>query len=125
MIISELTQHQLGVAERRNQLQRALMPPTLVNWTENIGHVRVRFVRKLLPIGCGAGAPAVALRARNTLGCVRPLFLFYWYASANEVEERSLVPHSRSHARLWRNATMSHACVLLTFSCVHQAFTDL
>ncbi|GBP08496.1 hypothetical protein EVAR_77180_1 [Eumeta japonica] len=41
--------------------------------------------------------------------CVRPLSLFYLDASADGVEERSLVPRSRSHARLRRNATMSHA----------------
>ncbi|GBP05343.1 hypothetical protein EVAR_76774_1 [Eumeta japonica] len=50
------------------------------------------------------------------IGCVRPLSLFYSDASADGVEERSLVPHSRSHARLRRNATMSHG-----FSCVQQA----
>ncbi|GBP75096.1 hypothetical protein EVAR_49268_1 [Eumeta japonica] len=32
----------------------------------------------------------------------------------------SIVPRSRSHARLRRNAIMSHA-----FSCVQPAFTDL
>ncbi|GBP69369.1 hypothetical protein EVAR_53446_1 [Eumeta japonica] len=53
-------------------------------------------------------------------GCVRPLCLFYSNASADGVEERSLVPRSRSHARLKRNATMSHA-----FSCVQPAFIDL
>ncbi|GBP18951.1 hypothetical protein EVAR_78419_1 [Eumeta japonica] len=37
-----------------------------------------------------------------------PLSLFYSDASADGVEERSLVPLSRSHARLRRNATMSH-----------------
>ncbi|GBP22126.1 hypothetical protein EVAR_10635_1 [Eumeta japonica] len=42
-------------------------------------------------------------------GSMRPLSLFYWDASADGVEERSLVPHSRSHARLRRHATMSHA----------------
>ncbi|GBP65350.1 hypothetical protein EVAR_52124_1 [Eumeta japonica] len=41
--------------------------------------------------------------------CVRPLSLFYSDASADGVEERSLVLRSRSHARLRRNATMSHA----------------
>ncbi|GBP79758.1 Protein FAM49B [Eumeta japonica] len=39
--------------------------------------------------------------------CVRPLSLFCSDASADGVEERSLVPRSRSHARLRRNATMS------------------
>ncbi|GBP25722.1 Sex peptide receptor [Eumeta japonica] len=53
-------------------------------------------------------------------GCVRPLSLFYSDASADGVEERSLVPRSRSHARLRRNATMSHA-----FSYVQPAFIDL
>ncbi|GBP54786.1 hypothetical protein EVAR_87858_1 [Eumeta japonica] len=53
-------------------------------------------------------------------GCVRPLSLFYTDASADGVEERSLVPRSRSHARLGRKATMSHA-----FSCVQSAFIDL
>ncbi|GBP58120.1 Ethanolamine-phosphate cytidylyltransferase [Eumeta japonica] len=38
----------------------------------------------------------------------------------NGVEERSLDLRSRSHARLRRNATMSHA-----FSCVQPAFIDL
>ncbi|GBP80126.1 hypothetical protein EVAR_55995_1 [Eumeta japonica] len=42
-------------------------------------------------------------------GCVRPLSLFYSDTSADGVEERSLVPRSRSHARLRRNATMNHA----------------
>ncbi|GBP56421.1 hypothetical protein EVAR_90092_1 [Eumeta japonica] len=37
------------------------------------------------------------------MGCVRPLSLFYSDASADGVEERSLVPRSRSHARLWRS----------------------
>ncbi|GBP70953.1 hypothetical protein EVAR_48961_1 [Eumeta japonica] len=46
---------------------------------------------------------------RSCVDCVRPLSLFYLDASAAEVEERSLVPRSRSHARLRRNATMSHA----------------
>ncbi|GBP89100.1 hypothetical protein EVAR_64165_1, partial [Eumeta japonica] len=35
--------------------------------------------------------------------------LFYSGASVDGVEKRSLVPRSRSHARLRRNATMSHA----------------
>ncbi|GBP37986.1 hypothetical protein EVAR_84974_1 [Eumeta japonica] len=52
-------------------------------------------------------------------GRVRLLSLFYSDASADEVEERSLVPRSRSHARLRRNVTMSHA-----FSCVQPAFID-
>ncbi|GBP75283.1 hypothetical protein EVAR_47320_1 [Eumeta japonica] len=43
------------------------------------------------------------------LGRVRPLSLFYSDASADGVEEKPLVPRSRSHARLRRNATMSHA----------------
>ncbi|GBP41363.1 hypothetical protein EVAR_84706_1 [Eumeta japonica] len=51
------------------------------------------------------------------LGCVRPMSLFYSDASADALEERSLVPRSRSHARLKRNATMSHA-----LSCVQPAF---
>ncbi|GBP65037.1 Cytochrome P450 CYP12A2 [Eumeta japonica] len=45
----------------------------------------------------------------SRVGCVRPLSLFYSDESADEVEKRSLVPRSRSHARLRRNATMSHA----------------
>ncbi|GBP70860.1 hypothetical protein EVAR_53524_1 [Eumeta japonica] len=45
----------------------------------------------------------------KSLGCVRPLSLIYSGASADEVEERSLVPRSRSRARLRRNATMTHA----------------
>ncbi|GBP66541.1 hypothetical protein EVAR_51066_1 [Eumeta japonica] len=56
----------------------------------------------------------------QTESCVRPLSLFYSDASADRVEERSLVPRSRSHARLRRNATMSHA-----LSCVQPAFIDL
>ncbi|GBP33840.1 hypothetical protein EVAR_20951_1 [Eumeta japonica] len=52
--------------------------------------------------------------------CVRPLSLFYSDASADAVKERSLVPHSRSHARLRRNATMSYA-----FSCTQPAFIGL
>ncbi|GBP47564.1 hypothetical protein EVAR_40120_1 [Eumeta japonica] len=51
---------------------------------------------------------------------VRPLSLFNSDASTNGVEERSLVPRSRSHARLRWNGTMSHA-----FSCVQPAFIDL
>ncbi|GBP47157.1 hypothetical protein EVAR_38267_1 [Eumeta japonica] len=54
------------------------------------------------------------------VGCVRPLTFFYSDASADGVEERSLVLRSRSHARLRWNATMSHA-----FSCVQPAFIDL
>ncbi|GBP30369.1 hypothetical protein EVAR_18168_1 [Eumeta japonica] len=53
-------------------------------------------------------------------GCVRPLSLFYSDASADGVEERSRGPRSRSHARLRRNATMSH-----TFPCVQPVFIDL
>ncbi|GBP47931.1 hypothetical protein EVAR_31471_1 [Eumeta japonica] len=53
-------------------------------------------------------------------GCVRPLSLFYSDASADGVEKRSLVSRSRSHARLRRNAIMSHA-----FSCMQPAFIDL
>ncbi|GBP13940.1 hypothetical protein EVAR_10502_1 [Eumeta japonica] len=56
----------------------------------------------------------------SRVGCVRPLSLFYLDASADGAEERSLVPRSRSHARLRRKATMSHA-----FSCVQPAFIDL
>ncbi|GBP43678.1 hypothetical protein EVAR_30512_1 [Eumeta japonica] len=52
--------------------------------------------------------------------CVRPPSLFYSDATAEAVEERSLVPRSRSHARLRWNATMSHA-----FSCVQPEFIDL
>ncbi|GBP82968.1 hypothetical protein EVAR_90157_1 [Eumeta japonica] len=52
--------------------------------------------------------------------CVRPLSLFYSDTSADGVDERSLVLHSRSHARLKRNVTMIH-----TFSCVQPAFIDL
>ncbi|GBP44827.1 hypothetical protein EVAR_75695_1 [Eumeta japonica] len=44
----------------------------------------------------------------SRVGCVRPLSLFYSDASADGVEERSLVPRSRSHAQLRRNATLSH-----------------
>ncbi|GBP30854.1 hypothetical protein EVAR_91595_1 [Eumeta japonica] len=58
-------------------------------------------------------------RDRN-YGCVRPLSLFYSDASTDGVEERSLVPRSRLHNRLRRNATMSHA-----FSCVQPTFIDL
>ncbi|GBP09384.1 hypothetical protein EVAR_5808_1 [Eumeta japonica] len=54
------------------------------------------------------------------ISCVRPLSLFYSDASVDGVEERSLVPRSCSHARLRRNATMSHA-----FSCVQPAFVNL
>ncbi|GBP87111.1 hypothetical protein EVAR_59768_1 [Eumeta japonica] len=58
----------------------------------------------------GVGARARAAEdGEGTGGCVRPLSLFYSDASADGVEERSLVPRSRSHARLRRNATMSHA----------------
>ncbi|GBP57419.1 hypothetical protein EVAR_41312_1 [Eumeta japonica] len=52
--------------------------------------------------------------------CVRPLSLFYSDASADGVDERSLIPRFRSHPRLRRNATMSHA-----FSCVQPVFIDL
>ncbi|GBP75881.1 hypothetical protein EVAR_10992_1 [Eumeta japonica] len=48
--------------------------------------------------------------------CVRPLSLFYSDVSVDGVEDRSLVPRSRSHARLRWNATLSHA-----FSCVQPA----
>ncbi|GBP26700.1 hypothetical protein EVAR_23471_1 [Eumeta japonica] len=61
-----------------------------------------------------------AFRREGFLCCVRPLSLFYSYASAAGVEERSLVLRSVSHARLRRNATMSHA-----FSCMKPAFIDL
>ncbi|GBP91986.1 hypothetical protein EVAR_64145_1 [Eumeta japonica] len=44
----------------------------------------------------------------SRVGCARPLSLFCLDASADGVEERSLIPHSRSHARFTRNATMSH-----------------
>ncbi|GBP85182.1 Dynein heavy chain 3, axonemal [Eumeta japonica] len=47
---------------------------------------------------------------------MRPLSLFYSDAWVDGVEERSLVPRSRTHARLKRNATMSHA-----FSCEFSA----
>ncbi|GBP37940.1 hypothetical protein EVAR_84926_1 [Eumeta japonica] len=52
--------------------------------------------------------------------CAAAVSLFYSGASAEEVEGRSLIPRSRSHARLRQNATMSHA-----FSCVQAAFIDL
>ncbi|GBP83883.1 hypothetical protein EVAR_58504_1 [Eumeta japonica] len=52
--------------------------------------------------------------------CVRPLSLFYSDASADGVEERSVVSRSRSHAQLRRDATMNHA-----FQCVQLAFIDL
>ncbi|GBP30997.1 hypothetical protein EVAR_81896_1 [Eumeta japonica] len=58
-------------------------------------------------------------RRDEIFGCVRPLSLFYSAASADGVEERSLVPRSRSHARLRRNTTMSQA-----FSSVQPAFID-
>ncbi|GBP75637.1 hypothetical protein EVAR_28849_1 [Eumeta japonica] len=64
--------------------------------------------------------PRTAARIVEELCCVRPLPPFYSDASADGVEERALVPHSRSHARLRRNATMSHA-----FSCVQLTFSDL
>ncbi|GBP24062.1 hypothetical protein EVAR_27285_1 [Eumeta japonica] len=54
------------------------------------------------------------------LGCMRPLSLFYSDESADGVEERSLVPRSRLHARLRRNATISHV-----FSCVQPAYINL
>ncbi|GBP61221.1 hypothetical protein EVAR_45239_1 [Eumeta japonica] len=54
---------------------------------------------------------------RSRVRCVRPLSLFDSDASADGVEERSLVPRSRSHARLRRNMTMSHA-----FLCVQPAY---
>ncbi|GBP21708.1 hypothetical protein EVAR_16257_1 [Eumeta japonica] len=56
----------------------------------------------------------------SRVGRVRPLSLFYSDASADGVEERSLVLRSRSHARLRRNVTMSHA-----FSCAQPAVIDL
>ncbi|GBP82873.1 hypothetical protein EVAR_55424_1 [Eumeta japonica] len=55
-------------------------------------------------------------RNRKPGSCMRPLSLFYSDASADGVEERSLVPSSR----LRRNATMSHA-----FSYAQPAFNDL
>ncbi|GBP54997.1 hypothetical protein EVAR_34471_1 [Eumeta japonica] len=57
----------------------------------------------------GGGGGATAPPPHTANGCVRPLSFFYSDASADGVEERSLVPRSRSHARLRRNATMSHA----------------
>ncbi|GBP59102.1 hypothetical protein EVAR_48078_1 [Eumeta japonica] len=57
---------------------------------------------------------------RAERGCVRPLSLFYSDASADGMEERSLVPRSRSHAWLRRNATMS-----LAFSCMQPAYINL
>ncbi|GBP12105.1 hypothetical protein EVAR_5928_1 [Eumeta japonica] len=51
----------------------------------------------------------VSFHVRINTGCVRPLSLFYSDASTAGVMERSLVPRSRSHARLRRNATTSHA----------------
>ncbi|GBP17258.1 hypothetical protein EVAR_17751_1 [Eumeta japonica] len=59
------------------------------------------------------------LYRRFPQGYVRPLSLLYSDASADGVEERSLVPRSRSHARLRRNMTMSH-----TFLCVQPEFID-
>ncbi|GBP10276.1 hypothetical protein EVAR_72766_1 [Eumeta japonica] len=47
------------------------------------------------------------VHCRGARLCVQPLSLFYSDASADGVEVISLVPHSRSHARLRRNATMS------------------
>ncbi|GBP67775.1 hypothetical protein EVAR_22177_1 [Eumeta japonica] len=84
----------------------------------------------LLPFYTHSSYPftARALRLLMTLvtdtvaieSCVRPLSLFYSDASANGVEERSLVPRFRSYARLGRNATINHV-----FSCVQPAFIDL
>ncbi|GBP39920.1 hypothetical protein EVAR_83057_1 [Eumeta japonica] len=66
-------------------------------------------------------SPMIAVYCSNILPCcVRPLSLFYSDASADGAEERSLVPRSRSPARLRRNATMSHA-----FSCVQPSLIDL
>ncbi|GBP35712.1 hypothetical protein EVAR_82646_1 [Eumeta japonica] len=77
-----------------------------------------------LPKLCVSGTSHVdateSSEPQGTLGCVRPLSLFYSDASADGVEERSLVPRSRSHAQLRQNATMSHA-----FPCVPPAFIDL
>ncbi|GBP94964.1 hypothetical protein EVAR_27675_1 [Eumeta japonica] len=64
--------------------------------------------------------PPIDRGPHPALCCVRPLSLFYSDASADGVEERSLIPRSRSHARFRRNATMSHA-----FSCVQPAFIYL
>ncbi|GBP54303.1 hypothetical protein EVAR_32650_1 [Eumeta japonica] len=60
------------------------------------------------------------IKVSTTKGRVRPLSLFYLDTSADGVEKRSLVPRSRSHARLGRNATINH-----DFSCVQPAFIDL
>ncbi|GBP75741.1 hypothetical protein EVAR_59383_1 [Eumeta japonica] len=60
------------------------------------------------------------LVGQSVRGCVRPLSLFYSDASADGVEDRSLVPRSRSHAPFRQNATISHA-----FSCVQTAFIAL
>ncbi|GBP60766.1 hypothetical protein EVAR_41105_1 [Eumeta japonica] len=62
----------------------------------------------------------VIIISLSRVGCVRPLSLFYSDASADEVEERSLAPRSRSHAQLRQNVTMSHP-----FLCVQPAFIDL
>ncbi|GBP07949.1 hypothetical protein EVAR_78093_1 [Eumeta japonica] len=61
--------------------------------------IRIRFIRFLL---CAAAVS------------------FYSDAYADELEETSLVPRSRSHARFRRNATMR-----VPFSCVQPAFINL
>ncbi|GBP20688.1 hypothetical protein EVAR_16561_1 [Eumeta japonica] len=64
------------------------------------------------------GAFAVGNPVAATRLCAASLF--YSDASADGVKERLLVLRSRSHARLRRNATMSHA-----LSCVQPTFIDL
>ncbi|GBP90180.1 hypothetical protein EVAR_57520_1 [Eumeta japonica] len=80
--------------------------------------------RPLDLVGVGLSPPLDMAGTNNqmgsSMGCVRPLSLFYSDASADGVEERSLIPRSRSCAQLRRNATMSHA-----FSCAQLAFIDL
>ncbi|GBP66542.1 Cytochrome P450 4g15 [Eumeta japonica] len=69
------------------------------------------------PAGASAHAAACETAAQRAVRC---RLCAASDASADRVEERSLVPRSRSHARLRRKATMSHV-----FSCVQQAFIDL
>ncbi|GBP01066.1 hypothetical protein EVAR_2330_1 [Eumeta japonica] len=63
---------------------------------------------------------SLGLQVSKISDCEQPLSLFYSDASADTVKERSLIPRSRSHARLRPNTTMSHA-----FSYVRPTFIDL
>ncbi|GBP75699.1 hypothetical protein EVAR_98549_1 [Eumeta japonica] len=73
-----------------------------------------------LRIACLHLAFIVSLRLSSEVRLCAAAVSLLLGRTADGVEERSLVPRSRSHTRLKRNATMSHA-----FSCEQPAFIDL